>query len=124
MEYTGTALEKITGFFFALFLLALMVTAVNLLGISVAMSMIEEYPQALELCAGSPSCLFFFPLLNFARYRARKYMLSRTYWRGIRFGMDRGAWGYAARASPSTVSSPLSPQVCSCRYGRSCWRNT
>lgn len=98
LEYTGTALEKITGFFFALFLLALMVTAANLVGISVALAYIEEMPEAVDY-APALFFLLLLPLINFARYRARKYMLSRTIWRGIRFGMDRGAWGYAARAT-------------------------
>jgi len=38
------------------------------------------------------------PIIFFARYRARRYILSRSTWLGIRFGMDPGAWGYAWRA--------------------------
>jgi hypothetical protein len=34
----------------------------------------------------------------FASYRARRYKLARTRWRGIRFGMERAAWGYTWRA--------------------------
>ena len=98
MEYSGTALEKITGFFFALLLLAVFLTAANLIGITIALQFIETYPEAIDY-APAVSLLLLFPLFNFARYRARKYMLSRTSWRGIRFNMDRGAWGYAARAS-------------------------
>jgi hypothetical protein len=38
------------------------------------------------------------PLIFFAQYRARRYMLSRTRWRGLRFAMDAAAVGYAWRA--------------------------
>jgi len=38
------------------------------------------------------------PLIFFAQYRARRYMLSRTRWRGLRFSMDPAAVGYAWRA--------------------------
>ena len=38
------------------------------------------------------------PLLLFAQYRARRYKLARTRWRGLRFGMENGAWGYVLRA--------------------------
>jgi len=38
------------------------------------------------------------PLFFFAAYRARRYIMARTRWRGIRFGMDNGAWGYTFRA--------------------------
>jgi hypothetical protein len=38
------------------------------------------------------------PILFFAQYRARRYVLARTRWRGLRFGVEPGAWGYAGRA--------------------------
>jgi uncharacterized membrane protein YjgN (DUF898 family) len=38
------------------------------------------------------------PLWFFAAYRARRYKMARTRWRSIRFGMEKGAWGYALRA--------------------------
>lgn len=98
MEYSGTALEKITGFFLALLLLGVFLTAANLVGITVALQFVDTYPDAINY-APAAMLIFLFPLFNFARYRARKYMLSRTSWRGIRFSMDSGAWGYAARAS-------------------------
>ncbi|MEM6728818.1 MAG: DUF898 family protein, partial [Pseudomonadota bacterium] len=39
------------------------------------------------------------PLWFFAYYRAQRYLLARTRWMGIRFGLAPGAWGYAARAT-------------------------
>ena len=38
------------------------------------------------------------PLIFFAQYRARRYKLARSRWRGVRFGAEKGAWGYALRA--------------------------
>ena len=38
------------------------------------------------------------PLIFFAQYRARRYKMARTRWRGIRFGMDSAAWGFVWRA--------------------------
>jgi len=38
------------------------------------------------------------PLILFAQYRARRYKMARTRWRGIRFGMDSAAWGFVWRA--------------------------
>ncbi len=44
------------------------------------------------------SLLGIVPLIFYARYRARRYVLARTRWRGIRLALDPGAWGYALRA--------------------------
>ena len=38
------------------------------------------------------------PFILYAMYRARRYKMARTRWRGIRFGMEKGAWGYVLRA--------------------------
>jgi len=38
------------------------------------------------------------PFYFYARYRARRFLLARTRWRGVRFGLEPGAWGYAWRA--------------------------
>ncbi len=36
---------------------------------------------------------------QFAIYRARRYRLTRTVWRGVRFWMNGSGWAYAARAA-------------------------
>ncbi|MEM9855540.1 MAG: DUF898 family protein, partial [Pseudomonadota bacterium] len=38
------------------------------------------------------------PIWFFASYRAQRYLLARTRWMGLRFGLAPGAWGYALRA--------------------------
>jgi len=42
--------------------------------------------------------LWVIPVWFYAQYRARRYVLGRTRWRGVRFGLEKGAWGYAWRA--------------------------
>ncbi|MEM1272721.1 MAG: DUF898 family protein [Pseudomonadota bacterium] len=98
LEYTGTALEKLAGFLLALILLAFVLTAINFAGIAVSISAMEQNSWAFfGAVAGVPLAIL--PLIFFARYRARRYILARTCWRGIRFGMTPGAWGYAWRAT-------------------------
>ena len=36
---------------------------------------------------------------QFAIFRARRYRLTRTVWRGVRFWMKGSGWAYAARAA-------------------------
>jgi uncharacterized membrane protein YjgN (DUF898 family) len=55
----------------------------------------EQIAQALAL---SLSALAVVPFVFFAQYRARRYKLARTRFRGIRFGMEPATWGYVWRA--------------------------
>jgi uncharacterized membrane protein YjgN (DUF898 family) len=93
LEYTGTGLEKILGFLVAIIILAVYLGLVNLVLTFVGLSYFAGNPIALQL-----SILAAVPLFFFAAYRARRYIMARTRWRGIRFGMDNGAWGYTIRA--------------------------
>lgn len=93
LEYTGTGLEKLIGFLLAIVILAVYLGLVNLGLTFVGLSYLEGNPFALQI-----SVLAAVPLLFFATYRARRYVIGRTRWRGIRFGMQDGAWAYTARA--------------------------
>jgi uncharacterized membrane protein YjgN (DUF898 family) len=93
LEYTGTGLEKILGFLVALIILAVYLGLVNVVLTFVGMSYFKANPLALQI-----SILAAIPLFFFAAYRARRYIMARTRWRGIRFGMDNGATGYTIRA--------------------------
>lgn len=93
-EYFGTGLEKFSGFFIAM-------TALLLVGMAwvaglLAFALSIGSPDGSRLGLLSPvfSLIFTLFLWNFARYRAWRYTLSRTRWRGIRFGMSSGALGY------------------------------
>ena len=93
-EYTGKAVEKLVGFLIAVAILAVYLTAVNLALTFVGLSYFQGEALALNL-----SILAIVPLGFWAQYRARRYILGRTRWRGIRFGVAPGAWGYTLRAS-------------------------
>jgi uncharacterized membrane protein YjgN (DUF898 family) len=48
--------------------------------------------------ASVPLYSFFFVFGQFAVYRARRYRLTRTIWRGVRFWMTGSGWAYAWRS--------------------------
>jgi uncharacterized membrane protein YjgN (DUF898 family) len=89
LEYTGTAKELLIGFLFALAILAPIYFVYFLVGIEA---------ERLKAFASFPLFLFLFAFGQFALYRARRYRLTRTVWRGIRFWMDGSGFGYAWRA--------------------------
>lgn len=93
LEYTGDPLEKLLGFLIAVTFLAFYIGVVNLLLMFASFSLFQGNVAAYVL-----SFVGVIPIWFFARYRARRYVLARTRWRGIRFGLAPGAWGYAGRA--------------------------
>lgn len=94
MEYTGTGLEKLLGFLLAIVILAVYLGFVNL-GLAFVGLTFFEGDTKMQIAVGVLPAL---PFLFFATYRARRYVMARTRWRGIRFGMRTGAWGYTIRA--------------------------
>jgi uncharacterized membrane protein YjgN (DUF898 family) len=101
-EYTGTGLEKFLGFLVAIVILAIYLGIVQVILAFIGLSVIPENDGqaaiAAQAVAINLSVLAVLPLMLFAQYRARRYKMARTRWRGIRFGMENGARGYAARA--------------------------
>lgn len=93
LEYVGQPIEKLLGFLMAVVILAFYLGIVNLLLMFASFSLFQS-----NVAAYVVSFLGVIPLWFFAMYRARRYMLGRTRWRGIRFALDPGAWGYAFRA--------------------------
>ena len=93
LEYVGDPLEKLLGFFIAVVILAFYIGVVNLILMFASFSLFEGNTAAYFV-----SFIGVIPLWFYARYRARRYVLARTRWRGIRFGVDPAAWGYAWRA--------------------------
>lgn len=87
--YSGTGMELFKGFLRAL------VVIVPLGAISVGTDFI---PDPMWMAAAKvPLVLLIFFLIFVAMYSARRYRLSRTTWRGIRFGLDGKATDYALR---------------------------
>ena len=89
LEYLGTGRELLYGFLFALAILAPIYLAYLLIGLAA-----ESY----KAFASVPLALFFIAFGQFALYRARRYRLHRTAWRGLRFGMSGSGWAYSWRA--------------------------
>ncbi|MFY9655678.1 MAG: DUF898 family protein [Methylocystis sp.] len=89
LEYLGTGRELLYGFLFALAILAPIYLAYLLIGLAA-----ESY----KAFASLPLALFFIAFGQFALYRARRYRLHRTAWRGLRFGMGGSGWAYSWRA--------------------------
>ena len=101
-EYTGTGLEKFLGFLVAIVVLAIYLGIVQMIllffGLSLMADATTTAGQIAQIAAFYISFFAVMPLIFFAQYRARRYKMARTRWRGIRFGMDSAAWGFVWRA--------------------------
>ncbi|SMX46689.1 hypothetical protein MAA8898_03488 [Maliponia aquimaris] len=93
LEYVGDPWEKLLGFLIAVVILSFYIGIVNLALMFVSFSLFQGNVTAYLL-----SLIGVFPIWFYARYRARRYVLARTRWMGLRFGLEPGAWGYAGRA--------------------------
>lgn len=93
LEYVGEPLEKLLGFLIAVVILAFYIGIVNLILMFLSFSLLNN-----NFAAYAVSLVGIVPVLFYARFRARRYILARTRWRGVRFGMEQGAWGYSWRA--------------------------
>lgn len=89
-EYTGFGRELLIGFLFALAILVPIYLAYFIVGLEV---------ERFRAFASFPLFLFFYLFGQFAIYRARRYRLTRTVWRGVRFWMSGSGWAYAARSA-------------------------
>jgi uncharacterized membrane protein YjgN (DUF898 family) len=97
-EYTGRARELLIGFLFALAILVPVYVGYFLVGLEA---------ERLKAFASFPLIAFFYLFGQFAIYRARRYRLTRTVWRGVRFWMDGSGWAYAGRAALWALLMPL-----------------
>src|SRR5215467_2183210 len=89
LEYTGTAREILIGFLIAVAILIPFYAFIFLLALSIE--------QISEL-AGLIGFVLATFLGLFAVYRARRYRLTRTVFRGVRFHQTGSAWHYAVMA--------------------------
>ena len=88
-EYTGRAKELLIGFLIALAIIVPVYLAYFLVGLEA---------ERFKAFASFPLLAFFYVFGQFAIYRARRYRLTRTVWRGVRFWMSGSGWAYAGRA--------------------------
>ena len=89
VEYTGRGKELLIGFLFALAILVPFYLIYLLISIEAT---------RFQAFAGTPLFLAIYAFGQFAIYRARRYRLTRTVWRGVRFWMDGSGWAYSVRA--------------------------
>lgn len=82
-EYRGTARELVIGFLFAVAIYMPIAAAYSLAGL---------YAETVRAYASIPFFLFTFAFGHYAAFRARRYRLTRTGYRGIRFWMSGSGW--------------------------------
>lgn len=92
LEYTGTGLELFLGF---LIIAAIFIPANAVVGM--AGLFFGEDATATLVLGGLPGLLVLV-LIPLAVFRARRYRLSRTLWRGVRAGQTGSMWAYWGRA--------------------------
>lgn len=95
LEWTGTGKELFIGFLLVVALFAIPAFVLNF----VAQSLIARGYEGLGIALGVLPLLIIFYLTGVAQFRALRYRLSRTRWRGIRGGSDDQGlaygWSYA-----------------------------
>lgn len=101
-EYTGTGLEKFLGFLVAVVVLAVYLGLIQIVLFYFGLHFVFEPTNQTEMVMQGAvfyiSLFALLPLILFARYRSRRYLMARTRFLGIRFGMEKPAWGYVWRA--------------------------
>ncbi len=102
-EYTGTPLELLIGSMIAIVILAVWFGIANLGLTYVQLAAWQNFDVSIFLFP-----IIISPLVAFAIFRARRYKMLRTKWRGIRFGMDGSAVKYAGHWFLWTIVQILS----------------
>jgi uncharacterized membrane protein YjgN (DUF898 family) len=90
LEWTGTGMELFIGFVMAFFLIGIPFTLLQL----VLQGLVFRGEVALAVFTGVLLTFLLFYLIGVAYFRALRYRLSRTYWRGIRGGSDEQGLDY------------------------------
>jgi len=99
LEYTGTPLELLLGFLIAIAILIPIYAGLFLVALDLG---------TLGQLSGLIGFAALFLLGQYAIYRARRYRLTRTIFRGLRFHQAGSAWGYAFRAIAWWIITVLS----------------
>lgn len=91
LEYSGQAKELLLGFLVAM---GILLPLFLLPGLLAFFEMVLWAQGVIELLQAA----ILYYLINVAIFRARRYRLSRTQWRGIRAGQSGAGWTYALKA--------------------------
>ena len=89
LEYTGLPSELFIGFLIVLGILVPLGMAYEGLRM-----VLESASEAAQSAVGIAYTLVLFILIQVAFYRMWRYRLTRTTWRGIRFGLDGSTWRF------------------------------
>jgi uncharacterized membrane protein YjgN (DUF898 family) len=89
LEYTGLPKELLFGALLALAIFGPIYLVYFLIGLEA---------ERMKAFASVPFGLFFYLFAQFALFRARRYRMTRTVWRGVRFWMTGSGWNYALRS--------------------------
>lgn len=102
IEYTGTGKELFTGF---IVVIAIVFFPLAVVGLALAAYFGPESPvlTIYQLAVA----LALVTLYGFAIYRARRYRLSRTLWRGIRGALPGSALSYSGKYFGSLLLAPI-----------------
>lgn len=92
LEWGGTGKEMFFGFLIAMLLF---VPIIAFLQFGMQALILRGAPRAAAI-GGLIAVLALLYLIGVARFRALRYRLSRTYWRGIRGGSHDGGWRFGA----------------------------
>ncbi|MBX7532853.1 DUF898 domain-containing protein [Qipengyuania sp. 1XM1-15A] len=90
LEWTGTGKELFVGFVLVMLLFALPVFGIQF----VSQALVMRGYEAAGVLLGMLPLFAIFYLTGLARFRALRYRLSRTRWRGIRGGSNNQGLGY------------------------------
>lgn len=102
LEYTGTGKELFLGF-----LLVVGVVLLPLFGTLAVLNAAVAAGNPLALIGSFAVQMLMLFLAGAGLYRARRYQLSRTVWRGIRGGLNGQAWRYGLMFVFTLVSAGL-----------------
>jgi len=99
LEWAGTGLELFIGFLLVMLLFGIPYFILSF----VTESLMLRGQTALAIALTLGCLLAIYYLFGLARYRALRYRLSRTHWRGIRGGSDDPGFGYGLTYMWKTV---------------------
>ncbi|UOR16038.1 YjgN family protein [Qipengyuania aquimaris] len=103
LEWTGKGKELFLGFVIVMLIFALPFTILSF----VTEALVLRGHEGIAALLTFASFLFILYLTGLARYRALRYRLSRTRWRGIRGGSNNQGFGYGASYLWKTIVGQL-----------------
>ena len=114
LEYTGTGKELFVGF---LFVVGAVFLPLLVIGVATQFAFGPRSPTTLAAQIGLYAVFFY--LVGVAMYRARRYRLSRTNWRGIRGALTGNSWAYGWTSFWTMLLLPIAVVVAALalRYG-------